>query len=92
MMNAMKKFSIALERYLDILAQARVESALRSLGRDPWRFSDYSPRPSVQPRLVVSDGRRTTSVHANCTGAEHADPATDGVTAPAASEPPRTAA
>ena len=91
-MKAMKKFSIALERYLDRLAQARVESALRSLGRDRASFVAYSTRLGAPPRLAVTDGRRTTTVHADCTVTEHNEPGASSDLTFDASEPPRSAA
>lgn len=72
-MNAMKKFTFALERYFERLARARVEALMMPPGRDPWGLAGILARQWAAADRSAQGGARTTIVHPERTVAGHAD-------------------
>lgn len=70
-MFSMKKFSIALERYVETRSRSRVEFALGLLGRDLRQLAAESARYYGQPASPADDRARTRMVHSDCTVAAH---------------------
>lgn len=67
MLNAMKKFSIACERYFERLARARVDAVLMPPGSDPWGLSAISGKRDTHPDLTAGGSARTNIVRLECT-------------------------